>query len=154
VFGQLPLCEVTAEAIEDYIHTRLHSKRKVHTKLGVQFRDTIKPVTVHQEYRVLRRLLNVAVKKKVLGVTPCDSVEFPMLLLSATRKPHYMTSNEQRKIEFFAPDYLRRIVTIISEMGLRPQRNSSRCSKPRLISRMASFIFPTRKRRAVWRTCP
>ncbi len=122
VFGALPLCEITAEAIEDYIRKRLHSRRKVHTKLGVQFRDTIRPVTVHQEYRVLRRVLNVAVKKKVLGASPCDSVEFPMLLLSATRKPHYMTSNEQRKIEFFAPDYLRRIVTIISEMGLRPQK--------------------------------
>jgi len=122
VFGELPLSEITAEAIEDYIRKRLHSKRKVHTKLGVQFRDTIKPVTVHQEYRVLRRLLNVAVKKKVLGASPFDSVEFPMLLLCATRKPHYMPSDEQRKIEFFAPDYLRRIVTIISEMGLRPQK--------------------------------
>jgi integrase len=122
VFGELPLSEISAEAIEDYIRKRLHSKRKVHTKLGVQFRDTIKPVTVHQEYRVLRRLLNVAVKKKVLGASPFESVEFPMLLLSATRKPHYMTSDEQRKIEFLAPDYLRRIVTIISEMGLRPQK--------------------------------
>ena len=122
VFGELPLSEITADAIEDYIHERLQSKRKVHKKLGVEFRDAIRPVTVHQEFRVLRRLLNVAVKKKLLAVTPCSSVEFPMILLSATRKPHYMTSNEQKKIEFFAPDYLRRIVIIISEMGLRPQK--------------------------------
>ena len=91
VFGELPLSEITADAIEDYIHERLQSKRKVHKKLGVEFRDAIRPVTVHQEFRVLRRLLNVAVKKKLLAVTPCSSVEFPMILLSATRKPHYMT---------------------------------------------------------------
>ena len=122
VFGELPLSEITAEAIEDYIHTRLQSKRKVHTKLGVEFRGTIKPVTVHQEFRVFRRLLNVAVKKKLLAVSPFSSVEFPMLLLSATRKPRYMTSNKQKTIEFFAPDYLGRIVTILCEMGLRPQK--------------------------------
>jgi len=39
-----------------------------------------------------------------------------------TRKPHYMTSHEQKTIEFFAPDYLRRIVAIVSEMGLCPQK--------------------------------
>ena len=99
-----------------------NQKERSTGNLEFEFGSTIKPVTVHQEFRVLRRLLNVAVKKKLLAVSPCSSVEFPMLLLSATRKPHYMTSKEQKQIEFFAPDYLRRIVTIISEMGLRPQK--------------------------------
>jgi integrase len=37
----------------------------------------------------------------------------------STRKPHYMTASEQMKIEFAAPNYLRNIIVILSEMGLR-----------------------------------
>jgi hypothetical protein len=36
----------------------------------------------------------------------------------SVRKPHYMTASEQRRIEFFAPAYLRHAVTILVEMGL------------------------------------
>jgi len=35
------------------------------------------------------------------------------------RKPHYMSATEQAKIEIVAPSYLRNILVIISELGLR-----------------------------------
>jgi hypothetical protein len=35
---------------------------------------------VHQELRVLRRMLNIAVKKKLLPANPCAGVEFPVAL--------------------------------------------------------------------------
>jgi hypothetical protein len=38
----------------------------------------LKPPTVHQELRVLRRILNVAVRKKPLPSNPCWGVEFPV----------------------------------------------------------------------------
>lgn len=47
------------------------------------------------------------------------SVEFPISVAKSTRKPHYMTATEQAKIEFAAPSYLRNIVVILVEMGLR-----------------------------------
>jgi integrase len=64
-------------------------------------------------------MLNVAVKQKRLAVNPCIAVEFPISVSKSTRKPHYMTSSEQEKIELAAPNYLRNITVILSEMGLR-----------------------------------
>ena len=82
----------------------------------------LKPATVHQEFRILKRILNVAVKKKCLDANPCSAVEFPIQLRNATRKPHYMTASEQQRIEFSAPDYLRNAIVILAETGLRPYK--------------------------------
>ena len=118
-FGELALSEITAEAVEDYLGDRLQTGRSIHTKLGLQLRGKIKPATAHQEFRILSHILNVAVKQKRLAVNPCLAVEFPVSVKKSTRKPHYMTATEQAKIEIAAPSYLRNIVVIISEMGLR-----------------------------------
>lgn len=118
-FGELALSEITAEAVEDYLGDRLQTGRRIHTKLGLQLRGKIKPATAHQEFRILPHILNVAVKQKRLAVNPCLAVEFPVSVKKSTRKPHYMTATEQAKIEIAAPSYLRNIVVIISEMGLR-----------------------------------
>ena len=64
-------------------------------------------------------MLNVAVKQKALADNPCRAVEFPVSVAKSTRKPHYMTATEQTKIEFAAPSYLRNVVVILSETGLR-----------------------------------
>jgi integrase len=122
VFGDTPLFGITPEAIELYLKRRLNSGKRVHTKFGIQYRGRVKPVTVHQEFRVLKRMLNVAVKQKRITSNPCSAVEFPVPINKATTKPHYMTASEQKLIEFFAPPHLRNAVVIISEMGLRPYR--------------------------------
>jgi len=119
VFGGLALSEITAEAVEDYLRDRLTSGRRVYTKLGLQLRGKIKPATVHQEFRILSHILNVAVKQKRLAANPCLAVEFPVSVKKSTRKPHYMSATEQAKIEIVAPSYVRNIVVIISELGLR-----------------------------------
>src|SRR5207237_6178457 len=49
-------------------------------------------------------------------------IEFPVSIVRSTRKPHYMTATEQERIEFFAPSYLKHVVVIMSEMGLRPHK--------------------------------
>jgi integrase len=122
VFGSFFLSEITPEAIENYIKRRLNEGRRIHTKLKLVFRGKLKPATVHQEYRVLRNMLNIAVRQKKLHVNPCSGVEFPVSLKHSTRKPHYMTASEQERIECFAPSYLKHIVVIMTEMGLRPYR--------------------------------
>ena len=121
-FGESPLKEITADAIEDYIAQRLCSGRRVRTKFGTRLVGKLKPATVHQEFRILKRILNVAVKKKCLDTNPCSAVEFPVPLRNATRKPHYMTASEQQRIEFSAPDYLRNAIVILTETGLRPYK--------------------------------
>ncbi len=122
VFGTTRLSEIAPEAIEDYIERRLDEGRRIHTKLGLLHRGKVKPATVHQEFRVLRRMLNLAVKQKKLKSNPCEAVEFPVSVKNSTRKPHYMTASEQKRIEFFARNYLKHAVVIITEMGLRPYK--------------------------------
>jgi len=119
VFGELVLSDITPEAVEDYLADRLKSGRRIHTKLGIQLRGTIKPATAHQEFRIFSHILNVAVKQKRLAVNPCVVVEFPVSVKKSTRKPHYMTATEQAKIESVAPSYVRNIVVMVSELGLR-----------------------------------
>ncbi|MGD0011162.1 MAG: tyrosine-type recombinase/integrase [Terriglobia bacterium] len=119
-FGALLLSDITPEAIEDYLSGRLESDRRVRTKKGFRVLGKLKPTTVHQELRVLTRILNVAVRQKRLAINPCNAVEFPASLANSIRKPHYMTSSEQARIEFVAPPYLKNVIVILAEMGLRP----------------------------------
>ena len=67
---------------------RLQSRKRIHTKFGVQYRGgRLKPATVHQEFRVLRRILNLAVKYKRLTVNPCQAVEFPVCVRAQLVSP-------------------------------------------------------------------
>ena len=122
-FGANRLADITPEEIESYLMMRLNTGKRVHTKSGLQLRGKLKPATVHQELRILRRILNVAVKKRRLAVNPCNGVEFPVPLAGTTRKPHYLSASEQARLEACAaPVYLRNIIVIMVEMGLRPYR--------------------------------
>jgi integrase len=122
MFGSLFLSEITPEAIENYLERRLNEGRRIHFKKKVVLRGKLKPATVHQEYRVLRNMLNTAVRQRKLLVNPCGAVQFPVSVKHSTRKPHYMTASEQERIEFLAPSYLKNIIVIMTEMGLRPQK--------------------------------
>lgn len=112
------LADLSADQIEQYLRKRLRDRVRVRTKAGFIERQELKPATVHQELRVLRRMLNVAVRKKLLPSNPCAGVEFPVSLKGLFR-PHYVSWSEQQKIEAHAPAYLRNIVRIITEVGLR-----------------------------------
>ena len=70
---------------------------------------------------MLRRVLNVAVRKKLISANPCWGVEFPIRLKGLFR-PHYITWSEQQLIEFHAPVYLANAIRIITETGLRVYR--------------------------------
>ncbi len=122
VFGKLVLADITSDLIEEYLVTRLRSRRTIKNKLGTYEKNMLKPSTVHREYRVLNCILNVAVKKRRISSNPRQGVDFPVRLAGSTRKPHYLTASEQQRIEFFAPRYLRNVVVIMVEMGLRPYR--------------------------------
>jgi integrase len=118
MFGSLKLGDIDATLIEEYLRHRIAQKRRVLRKAGVVELGILKPTTAHQEFRVLRRILSVAVKKKLCPVNPCTAVEFPVILKGLFR-PHYMTWSEQAKIEEHAPAYLRNVIRIITETGLR-----------------------------------
>lgn len=117
-FGEVLLVDVTAEVIEMYLRHRLKQHVQITTSEGQVTKGLVKPSTVHQEFRVLRRMLNVAVRKKLLVANPCSGVEFPVRVKGLFR-PHYMTWSEQETIEGAAPNYLQNVIRIITETGLR-----------------------------------
>jgi len=63
-FASRKLVDITADDIEIYLSDRLRKTVRVRTALGYRQMGVLKPTTVHQELRVLRRMLNVAVRKK------------------------------------------------------------------------------------------
>jgi integrase len=121
VFATRRLVDVTADEIEHYLGDRLRQRVRFKTSSGYVERGKLKPTTVHQELRVLRRMLNVAVRKKLLASNPCENVEFPVAVKGLFR-PHYVSWSEQQAIEFHSPAHLRNGVCIITETGLRPYK--------------------------------
>jgi integrase len=118
VFGEHKLADLSSDAIEGYLRYRLRQRVKRKTRAGIVERGVLKPSTVHQELRVLRRILNVAVRKRLLASNPCWGVEFPVTVKGLFR-PHYVSCSEQQRIEAAASSYLRNVVRIITETGLR-----------------------------------
>src|ERR1700733_210544 len=117
-FGISRVVDSPADSIELYLRERLRQRVRVKVKLGYKLLGAIKSTTVHLEFRVLRRMLNVAVRKKLLVANPCSGVEFPVAV-KGLFIPHYVSWSEQQGIEAHAPQYLRNIVQIITETGLR-----------------------------------
>jgi integrase len=122
---------VTADDIEMYLRRRLKQRALVKSKHGFLEKQVLKATTVHQELRVLRRMLNVAVRKKFLFANPCAGVEFPARVDGLFR-PHYVSWSEQQKIELHAPDYLRNVIRIVTETGLRIYKELTPMKKDQL----------------------
>ena len=82
--------EITADDIELYLRRRLQTRVRIQSSGGIRQKDRLKPSTVHQELRLLRRMLNVAVRRRLLLANPCAGVEFPIKVVGMFR-PHYMS---------------------------------------------------------------
>ena len=144
VFGDKKLAEVTADDIEMYLRRRLKERVRVKTRDGFVQKGLIKATTVHQELRVLRRMLNVAVRKKFLFANPCAGVEFPARVDGLFR-PHYVTWSEQQKIEFHAPEYMRNVIRIVTETGLRIYKELTPMKKDQLDLENGTVWIPDSK---------
>ena len=131
VFEKMKLADISADAIELYLRRRLKRRVTIKTTKGFVEKGVLKATTVHQELRMLRRMLNVAVRKKLLFANPCAGVEFPASVDGFFR-PHYMTWTEQQKIEFNAPECLRNVIRIITETGLRVYKELTPMKKEQL----------------------
>jgi len=120
-FATRRLIDVGPDEIELYLRERLRQRVKIRLGKGYRERGLLKATTVHQEMRVLRRMLNVAVRKRLLTSNPCAMVEFPVTLKGLFR-PHYVTWSEQQQIENNAMPHLRNAIRIIAETGLRVKK--------------------------------
>ena len=138
------LVDITADAIEDYLRSRLRQRVRVKLANGYREKGILKSSTVHQEFRVLHRMLNVAARKKLLPANPCAGVEFPVAVKGLFR-PHYVTWSEQRTIETHAPEYLRNVVRMITETGLRVYKELMPMKKEQLDLANAMVWIPDSK---------
>ena len=138
-FGSGKLVDIDATQIEFHLRSRLQQKRRVRRRSGTVELGNLKPTSVHQEFRVLRRILSVAVKKKLIPSNPCIGVEFPVMVKSLFR-PHYMTWSEQARIEQHAPAYLRNVIRIVAETGLRIYRELA-CMKKEQVDIANKVVF-------------
>jgi integrase len=143
-FASRKLVDITADDIELYLRDRLRTTVRIRTALGYRQMGVLKPTTVHQELRVLRRMLNVAVRKKLLQSNPCWGVEFPVAVRGLFR-PHYVTWSEQRRIESQASAHLRNIVQIMTETGLRVYKELTPMKKDQVDLVNATVWIPDSK---------
>ena len=141
--GRKPV-DITADAVEDYLRRRLRQRVRVKLARGYREKGVLKSTTVHQEFRVLRRMLNVAVRKKLLAANPCSGVEFPVAVKGLFR-PHYVTWSEQQRIEFHGPEYLKNAVRIITETGLRVYKELTPMKKDQVDLQNAVVWIPDSK---------
>jgi integrase len=89
---------------------------------------------------VLRRIFAVALKKRLVTINPCSAVEFPVRVKGLFR-PHYMTWSEQTKIEAHAPEYLKNVIRIVTETGLRVYKELASMQKEQIdLSNKLVFI--------------
>jgi integrase len=143
-FASRKLADITADDIELYLRDRLRKTVRIKTALGYREKGVLKSTTVHQELRVLRRMLNVAVRKKLLQANPCWGVEFPVAVRGLFR-PHYVTWSEQRRIESHGPPHLRNVVQIITETGLRVYKELTPMKKDQVDLVNATVWIPDSK---------
>jgi integrase len=143
-FGTSRLVEITADSIDLYLRERLRQKVRVKAKLGYKLLGAIKATTIHQEFRVLRRMLNVAVRKKLLATNPCSNADFPVAVKGLFR-PHYVTWSEQQRIESHGPQYLRNGIQIITETGLRIYKELASMRKDQVDLQNAVVWIPDSK---------
>ena len=143
-FAGRKLVDITADDIELYLRDRLRKTVRIKTALGYRDKGVLKATTVHQKLRVFRRMLNVAVRKKLLQANPCWGVEFPVAVRGLFR-PHYVTLSEQRRIESHASPDLRNAIQIITETGLRVYKELPPMGKDQLDLNNATVWIPGSK---------
>ena len=102
------LSDVSADRIEEYKQARMD--------------DGVEPATINHDLRVLRRMLHVAERKQLIARNPFSQVEF--LRQRSPRQPHIVTFEEEEKLLSVAVPYIRILVVLILETGMRSHREA------------------------------
>lgn len=102
------LSEISPESLEAYEEARLAE--------GVQ------AATINHDLRVLHKVLRKAIRKKLITCDPFAQVDF--LEEQESHAPHILTYQEEEKILTVAVPYLRMLVVLILETGMRSHREA------------------------------
>src|SRR5258705_13205490 len=97
-FAIRKLLDISPDDVESYLRKRMRQRALVKTALGYREGRPLKPATVHQELRVLRRVLNVSIRKRFIPSNSCSRVEFPGAVRGLFR-PHYIALVGEQRIQ-------------------------------------------------------
>lgn len=97
------MSDVSADRIEEYKEARLS--------------EGVKPATINHDLRVLRRMMRLAERKRLIPRNPFLEVDF--LKQRHVRTPHIVTFEEEERILAVAPAFIRALVVLILETGMR-----------------------------------
>jgi integrase len=107
-FTGVRLSDVTADRIEEFKEERVA--------------EGVEPATINHDLRVLRRMMRLAEHKQLIGRNPFVEVEF--LKQTSPRPPHIVTFEEEEKILRTAIPYMRVLIVLILETGMRSHREA------------------------------
>ncbi len=107
-FGKCRLSEISPERIEEYKEARLV--------------EGVEPATINHDLRVLRRMMRLAERKRLIPRNPFIEVDF--LKQRNVRTPHIVTFEEEERILAAAPPFIRALVVLILETGMRSHREA------------------------------
>ncbi len=108
-FGNIPISTISTEKIEMFKAARLASK--------------VRAATVNRDLAVLRRMLNVAAKRRLVASSVFREVEM-LEERKERRLPHILTFDEEKLLLATASDHIHVLVTLILETGLRSRREA------------------------------
>ena len=108
-FGDAKLTEISAERIDEFKESRLTSK--------------VRAATVNRDLAVLRRMLNIAERRRLINATPFREVEM-LEERKERRQPHILTFEEEKRLLAAAPDHVRILAILILDSGLRSGREA------------------------------
>jgi integrase len=108
MFKGMRLSEITAEQIEGFKEARLE--------------EGVEAATINHDLRVLRRALRLAERKLLITRNPFLEVDF--LKQGNPRQPHIVSFEEEEKILSVAAPYLRVLIILILETGMRSHREA------------------------------
>ena len=107
-FTRARLSEISAGRIEEYKEARLA--------------EGVESATINHDLRVLRRMMRLAERKRLIPRNPFLEVDF--LKQRNLRTPHIVTWEEEEKILAVAPPFLRALVILILDTGMRSHREA------------------------------
>ena len=107
-FTGVRLSDISAERIDEFKEARLA--------------EGVEPATINHDLRVLRRMMRLAERKRLISRNPFLEVDF--LKQGNLRTAHIVSFEEEEKILAVAPPFLRALVILILETGMRSHREA------------------------------
>ena len=107
-FARAKLSDISGDRIDEFKDARLA--------------DGVEPATINHDLRVLRRMMRLAERKRLISRNPFLEADF--LKQGNLRTPHILTFEEEEKILAVAPPFLRALVILILETGMRSHREA------------------------------